>query len=84
MGMSILSWVIIGLLAGALAKAIHPGKDPGGCFLTMVIGIAGGMIGGLIAALLGLGGLRGFSLWSLLLATLGAVLLLAILRMARK
>jgi uncharacterized membrane protein YeaQ/YmgE (transglycosylase-associated protein family) len=80
--MGIVAWIILGLLAGAIAKAIHPGPDPGGILVTMLIGIVGAFIGGWIgSALLGRG-LTGFSLWSLLLAIVGAYLLLVIYRLA--
>jgi len=51
-GMGILSWIILGLIAGAIAKLILPGKDPGGIIVTIVIGIVGAIIGGYIATLL--------------------------------
>lgn len=77
--MGILSWIILGLVAGAIAKAIHPGKDPQGCIVTMIIGIIGAVLGGFIATrLLGWGDVDGFNLYSLLIATAGAVLALAI------
>jgi uncharacterized membrane protein YeaQ/YmgE (transglycosylase-associated protein family) len=68
----------LGLIAGALAKAIRPGKDPQGCFFTMFIGIMGAVIGGWIATLLGWGRVNGFNLYSLLVATAGAIIFLAI------
>lgn len=71
-------WIIIGLIAGAVAKWIMPGKDPGGIIVTILIGIAGGLLGGFLANLLGLG--TGGSIWNLVLATVGAVLLLWIYR----
>ena len=76
--MGALSWIILGLIAGALAKAIRPGKDPQGCFFTMFIGIMGAVIGGWIATLLGWGRVNGFNLYSLLVATVGAIIFLAI------
>lgn len=78
--MGILSWVIMGLIAGALAKWIMPGKDPGGCFLTVILGIAGGVLGGYIGTFLGFGKVDGFNLGSFGLATAGAVLILLIYR----
>ena len=51
--MGILSWIIFGLIAGALAKLIMPGDDPGGVIITIIIGIVGAVIGGFIAVLLG-------------------------------
>ncbi len=78
--MGIFSWIIVGLIAGALAKRIMPGKDPGGFFVTIAIGIVGGMVGGFIASRLGLGTVTGFNIGSLLIATGGALLLLAVYR----
>lgn len=76
--MGILSWILLGLVAGALAKAIRPGKDPGGCLITMLIGIVGAVIGGFIATRLGWGDVNGFNLYSILVATGGALLALII------
>ncbi|HEX4496568.1 MAG TPA: GlsB/YeaQ/YmgE family stress response membrane protein [Thermoanaerobaculia bacterium] len=79
--MGILSWLVFGLIAGAIAKLLTPGRDAGGCILTIVIGIVGALLGGWIATLLGFGGLSGFDLRSLVIAVLGAVLLLVLWRM---
>jgi uncharacterized membrane protein YeaQ/YmgE (transglycosylase-associated protein family) len=81
--MGILTWIVLGLLVGALAKWIMPGPDPGGIILTMFLGIAGAFVGGFIGALLGLGSISGFNLGSLALATGGALLLLWGHRMLR-
>jgi uncharacterized membrane protein YeaQ/YmgE (transglycosylase-associated protein family) len=78
--MGILTWIIVGLIAGAIAKAIHPGEDPGGFFVTILIGIAGAVVGGWISSLLGFGAVDGFNIGSLFIAILGAVLLLFIYR----
>lgn len=79
--MNVLSWLLLGLLAGAIAKLIMPGKDPGGCLVTMVLGITGALIGGFLGTnLLGLGGVTGFNLRSLGIAILGSFVLLAIYR----
>ena len=75
---AIIAWIIIGLIAGALAKLIMPGDDPGGIIVTILIGIAGAFIGGFLAGLIGLGG--GGWIWSILVATIGAIILLAIYR----
>lgn len=80
--MSLIAWAVIGLLAGAIAKAIMPGNDPGGIIVTMLIGIVGAFVGGWIGGLLTGSGLNGFSLWSLLLAVVGALLLLWIYRLS--
>lgn len=74
--MGILSWALFGLIAGAIAKKIMPGKDPGGVFVTMLIGIAGALIGGFIGSLLGLGAVTGFNIGSFLIAVGGALILL--------
>jgi len=74
--MGILTWVLLGLVVGALAKWIMPGDDPGGILITILIGIAGAMIGGFIATTLGLGSVTGFNLGSLAIAIGGALLLL--------
>jgi uncharacterized membrane protein YeaQ/YmgE (transglycosylase-associated protein family) len=76
--MGIISWILLGLVAGAIAKALRPGKDPQGCFVTVIIGIIGAVIGGWIATLLGWGRVDGFNLYSILVATGGAVLALFI------
>lgn len=82
--MSILYWILLGLVAGALAKLLMPGRDPGGCILTIVIGIVGALLGGFLATLLGFGGISGFDPRSLIIAVLGSIVLLAILRAVRK
>ncbi len=77
--MGILTWIIIGLIAGALGKLIMPGDDPGGIIVTILIGIAGAFVGGFITQnLLGMG--SGGFIWSIVVATLGAIILLAIYR----
>jgi uncharacterized membrane protein YeaQ/YmgE (transglycosylase-associated protein family) len=74
--MGIISWVVLGLIVGALAKWIMPGRDPGGIFITIGLGIAGAFVGGFIGSALGLGTVTGFNVGSLALATAGALLLL--------
>lgn len=78
--MGILSWIFVGLIAGAIAKALHPGKDPGGFIVTILIGIAGAVVGGWISSLLGFSAVDGFDLGSLFIAILGALLLLFLYR----
>lgn len=82
--MGILSWVILGLIAGAIAKWIRPGKDPGGCIITMLIGIAGAFLGGWIGSMLGFGAVDEFSFRTLLLAIGGALIVLWIYAVASK
>ncbi len=74
--MGIFSWIFLGLIVGILAKWIMPGKDPGGIIITIIIGIAGALLGGFIGSILGLGTVTGFNLGSLILATVGALGLL--------
>jgi uncharacterized membrane protein YeaQ/YmgE (transglycosylase-associated protein family) len=77
--MGIIAWIIVGLIAGALGKLIMPGRDPGGIIVTILLGIAGALVGGfIIQGLLGIGG--GGFIWSIIVATIGAVILLAIYR----
>ena len=80
--MGIVAWVVLGLIAGAIAKAIMPGKDPGGFVVTILIGIVGAFLGGFLGNLITGAGLNGFSLWSILLAIVGALLLLWIYRVS--
>ena len=82
--MGILAWIVLGLIAGAIAKALMPGRDPGGMIVTMLIGIAGAFIGGFIGNALTGSGLNGFSLWSIVLAVVGAMLLLWVYRLTTR
>jgi uncharacterized membrane protein YeaQ/YmgE (transglycosylase-associated protein family) len=72
----IFAWIILGLIVGALAKWIMPGRDPGGIVITIAIGIAGALLGGFLSTRLGLGAVTGINLPSLLIAVGGALLLL--------
>jgi uncharacterized membrane protein YeaQ/YmgE (transglycosylase-associated protein family) len=79
--MGVLGWIILGLLAGAIAKAIFPGDDPGGIIVTAIIGIIGAVIGGLIAHALGFAGIGTFfEIRTWIVAIAGALLLLAVVR----
>ena len=82
--MGIFSWIIFGLIAGLLAKAIMPGKDPGGWIVTILLGIAGAVVGGFVATLLGFGNVSGFNLYSFLIAILGSLILLWLYRMFKR
>lgn len=81
--MGLLYWALFGLIAGALAKWIMPGDDPGGWFKTMLLGIGGAWIGGFVGSVFGLGSVTGFNLGSMALAVLGAVAVLWIFRKMR-
>lgn len=77
--MGILGWIFLGLVAGAIAKTLHPGDDPGGVFATMLVGVLGALLGGAIASALGVGGIDSFfSVGTWLVAIMGALLLLVI------
>ena len=82
--MGILSWLILGLVVGIIAKFLMPGKDPGGFVITIILGIAGAFVGGFVGSRIGFGTVSGFDLRSLLIAVGGAILLLAIYRALKK
>ena len=79
---ALIFWVIVGLIAGALAKWIMPGDDPGGIIVTAIIGIVGAVLGGWLLSLLGIGGGAGSGglIFSIIAGVIGAVILLAIYR----
>jgi len=79
--MGIISWIVVGLIAGLLAKFLLPGDDPGGLILTTLIGMAGAVVGGALIGVIGGTGATGFNVWSILVATLGAVMLLFVYRL---
>lgn len=80
--MGVLSWVIFGLIAGGIAKLLMPGKDPGGCLVTMLIGIAGALIGGFLGTrVFDWGTVTGFDLRSFGIAIAGSALLLFVYRL---
>jgi len=82
--MGIISWILLGLIVGILAKWIMPGHDPGGIFVTIIIGIAGAFVGGSLSSFLGFGSFTGFNPKSIIIAVAGAVLLLAAYRMQKE
>ncbi len=82
--MGYISWIVLGLVAGLLAKLIMPGKDPGGLIVTMVIGIVGATVGGFVSTLAGLGSVDGLNAPSIVIAIVGALLLLAGWRFAKR
>jgi uncharacterized membrane protein YeaQ/YmgE (transglycosylase-associated protein family) len=77
--MEVLQWILFGLVVGALAKLVMPGKDPGGIIVTILIGIAGALLGGFLGRALGLIGPGEQAGW--IAAFVGAILLLVIYRM---
>jgi uncharacterized membrane protein YeaQ/YmgE (transglycosylase-associated protein family) len=82
--MGILTWILLGLIVGFLAKLVMPGRDPGGVIITILLGIAGALLGGFIGNAMGFGDVNGINMGSILIATLGAILLLLIYRLTRR
>ena len=77
--MAVIGWIVFGLIVGALAKLVMPGRDPGGMIVTMLLGIAGALLGGFVGRAMGFYGpdqAAGF-----LMSFLGAVILLVLYRM---
>lgn len=74
--MGLISWIVVGIIAGLLAKWIMPGEGPGGFIVTVLLGMAGASVGGFVVNLLGGVGATGFNVWSILVATFGAIILL--------
>lgn len=82
--MGIIGWIVIGALAGWLGSMITGNNENMGAGLNILVGIVGGFVGGLVMNLLGGYGVTGFNIWSLLVATLGAVILLLIVNALRR
>ena len=76
----ILGWILFGLVAGALAKLLMPGRDPGGAIVTMLLGIVGAIVGGYFGRAIGL--YREGEPAGLVMSIVGAIVVLAIYRMA--
>ena len=79
-----LTWIVLGGIVGAIAKLIMPGKDPGGIFVTILLGIAGAFLGGYVSTLLGFGTVTGFNVISLVIAVGGALILLILYRVIKR
>ena len=79
--MDILVWIVLGLVAGAIAKALMPGDDPGGIIVTILIGVVGAVVGGFLWNVLsGNDSYGDFDIGGILIAVLGAMLLLFVYR----
>jgi uncharacterized membrane protein YeaQ/YmgE (transglycosylase-associated protein family) len=79
--MSIIGWIVLGLIAGAIAKAIMPGNDPGGILITMLLGVVGAVLGGFVgSAIFGVGLENFWSIQTWLVAIIGSIVVLAIYR----
>jgi uncharacterized membrane protein YeaQ/YmgE (transglycosylase-associated protein family) len=79
--MTILAWIVVGIIAGFLAKTMVPGEGPGGLLGDLIVGIVGALIGGWIFNSFGHLGVTGLNLWSILVAFVGGVVLLLIIRL---
>jgi uncharacterized membrane protein YeaQ/YmgE (transglycosylase-associated protein family) len=80
----ILTWIILGLVADLIAKFVMPGNDPGDLIVTIIVGIAGAVIGGFIASAIGFGAVSGFNIRSIIIAAIAAFALLFALRMLKR
>jgi len=78
--MDILAWIVVGIIAGFLAKAVVPGEGPGGVLGDLVVGVVGAVLGGWIMNSLNKAGATGLNIWSIFVAFVGSVVLLFILR----
>ena len=79
--MGVIAWIVVGLVSGLIAKALMPGHEPCGLVFTILLGIAGAIVGGFLAITLGISdGINNFDLGTIVLAVLGAMLLLIIFR----
>jgi uncharacterized membrane protein YeaQ/YmgE (transglycosylase-associated protein family) len=81
--MGLLSWIVVGGLAGMLAQFLI-GEGRAGCLMTILLGVVGAFIGGFVMSLFGFGGVDGLNIWSIVVATVGAVLLLTLSRVLRR
>lgn len=83
---NLISWMVFGLIAGVIAKFLTPGRDPGGCIVTILLGIGGAIVGGYVAEFLNVAGKsgnfgdRGFFI-RLAFAVIGAIIILAVYRL---
>lgn len=82
--MGFFSWILFGLIAGALAKLIMPGRQGGGFILTVLLGVIGALVGGWMGTVMGFGTLSGFDLRSLGIAIVGALVVLFLFGMMRR
>lgn len=82
--MGFFSWILFGLIAGALAKLIMPGRQGGGFILTVLLGVIGALVGGWMGTVMGFGTLSGFDLRSLGIAIVGALVVLFLFGLMRR
>lgn len=82
--MGFFSWIILGLIAGALGKLLMPGDQGGGIFMTMLLGIVGAIVGGWLGSLVGLGSVTGINIGSIATAAIGALVVLFVFGLVRR
>jgi uncharacterized membrane protein YeaQ/YmgE (transglycosylase-associated protein family) len=82
--MGIIAWIVFGLIAGILARFLMPGKQPGGIAATILLGVAGAVVGGFLGSLFGFGDISGFDLRSMALAVGGGIVVLFIYGMVTR
>lgn len=82
--MNVLGWIVFGLVVGTLARFFMPGDDPAGCIVTVILGVAGAVVGGFIGSQFGMGRVTGFNVESLVLSVIGAMVLLVMYRLIRE
>jgi uncharacterized membrane protein YeaQ/YmgE (transglycosylase-associated protein family) len=80
--MGVIAWILFGLIVGIIAKLLMPGRDPGGFIVTMLLGVAGALLGGFIGRAMGLYGANEGAGW--IVSILGAIILLALYRMVAR
>lgn len=79
--MGIITWIVLGLVVGIIAKMLMPGDDPGGFIVTILLGVAGALLGGFLGTYFQVGDVTGFNMVSLALAVGGAIVLLILYRL---
>jgi uncharacterized membrane protein YeaQ/YmgE (transglycosylase-associated protein family) len=79
--MNWLAWIVVGIIAGALARAVIRGEGPGGCLGDLIIGIIGAIIGGWVFNFFGHAGATGINIYSIIVAFVGSLILLLIIRL---
>jgi len=83
--MNIIAWILVGLIGGSLAKLLMPGRDPGGLIITILLGIAGALVGGFLSVALGVGnGVDDFDIGTIVLSVVGAMLILGSYRLVTR
>lgn len=82
--MGVITWLVLGIIAGLVARSVVPGDDPGGLLTAVIVGVVGALVGGWIGNLLAARSYVALSMWSIILALVGAAVLLSVYRTALK